>query len=100
MSEPRRGWTVWTEELPADVMLDMPPELSKRVVNYLVTLALEVGSAHDQGRALPGDAMDDLGVRYSLAIEGEPVVFEYTLHPDTIGVVASRGAALKSAGVR
>ncbi|MFJ2478151.1 hypothetical protein ACIOWI_35195 [Streptomyces sp. NPDC087659] len=33
--------------------------------------------------ALPGDAMDDLGVRYSLAIEGEPVVFEYTLHPDT-----------------
>ncbi|MFI2458197.1 hypothetical protein [Streptomyces sp. NPDC019539] len=83
MSEPRRGWTVWTEELPAGVMLDMPPELSKKVVNYLVALALEVGSAHDQGRPLPGDAMDDLGVRYSLAIEGEPVVFEYTLHPDT-----------------
>ncbi|MFJ2478319.1 hypothetical protein ACIOWI_36145 [Streptomyces sp. NPDC087659] len=83
MSEPRRGWTVWTEELPAGVMLDMPPELSQKVVNYLVALALEAGSAYSQGRPLPGDPLDDVEVRYSLAIEGEPVVFEYTLHPDT-----------------
>ncbi|MFF0191080.1 hypothetical protein [Streptomyces sp. NPDC005244] len=83
MSEPRRGWTVWMEEIPAGVLLDMPPELSKRIVNFLTALALEVGSAHDQEHPLPGDAMDDLGVRYSLPIEGEPVVFEYTVYPET-----------------
>ncbi|MFF1594107.1 hypothetical protein ACFVY0_39355 [Streptomyces sp. NPDC058286] len=83
MSQPHRGWTVWTEEIPASVMLDMPPDLSKKIVNYLAALALEVGSAYDQERPLPGDPMDDLGVRYSLAIEGEPVVFEYTAYPET-----------------
>ncbi|MEU6708637.1 hypothetical protein [Streptomyces wuyuanensis] len=31
---------------------------------------------------MPGDALDDVGVRYSPALEGEPVVFEYTVHPE------------------
>ncbi|MFC9224474.1 hypothetical protein [Streptomyces hygroscopicus] len=81
MSEaPRRGWTAWTEEIPARTMLDMPPDLSKKVVNFLSALALEVGGAIDRDRQPPGDPMepmDDLGGRYSLQIPGEPVVFEY-----------------------
>jgi hypothetical protein len=76
---PRRGWTVWTEEIPASVMLDMPPDLAKKVVNFLTLLALEVGGAIDEDREPPGDLMGDLGVRYSLQIEGEPVVFEYVV---------------------
>ncbi|MFI0777394.1 hypothetical protein [Streptomyces sp. NPDC021212] len=80
MSEaPRRGWTVWTEEIPAQTMLDMPPDLSKKVVNFLSALALEVGGAVDRDRRPPGDPMDDLGIRFSLQIPGEPVVFEYTV---------------------
>ncbi|MBW8092636.1 hypothetical protein IGW14_32875 [Streptomyces hygroscopicus subsp. hygroscopicus] len=84
MSEaPRRGWTAWTEEIPARTMLDMPPDLSKKVVNFLSALALEVGGAIDRDRQPPGDPMepmgpmDDLCGRYSLQIPGEPVVFEY-----------------------
>ncbi|MFE2496788.1 hypothetical protein ACFXKX_24560 [Streptomyces scopuliridis] len=76
---PRRGWTVFTEEIPAEVMLDMPPDLAKRTVNFLVSLALEVGGAIDAGDDPPGDPMDDLGVRYSFQIEGEPVIFEYVV---------------------
>ncbi|MEV6319304.1 hypothetical protein [Streptomyces sp. NPDC051776] len=83
MNEPRRGWTVWTEETPASVLLDMPEVLSGKVVNYLVALALEVGSAFDEGSPLPGQPLDDLGERYSLVLEDEPVLFEYTLHPQT-----------------
>ncbi|MEU4896389.1 hypothetical protein AB0B12_08130 [Streptomyces sp. NPDC044780] len=77
---PRRGWTVWTEEIPAQTMLDMPLDLSKKVVNFLRALALEAGGAIDRDRRPPGDPMDDmddLGTRYSLQIPGEPVVFEY-----------------------
>jgi hypothetical protein len=75
--QPRRGWTTYMEEIPAGVMLDMPPDLSKKVVNFLSALALEVGGAIDADRPPPGDPMDDLAVRYSLQIPGEPVVFEY-----------------------
>lgn len=77
---PRRGWTVWAEEIPAQTMLDMPPDLSKKVVNFLSALALEVGGALNRDRRPPGDPMDDLGGRYSLQIPGEPVVFEYVVH--------------------
>ncbi|MFJ6636720.1 hypothetical protein ACIQMR_35950 [Streptomyces sp. NPDC091376] len=66
--------------------LDMPPHLSRKVVSYLVSLVLEAGSAFDQDVRLPGDPMGDVGVRYSLAIVGEPVVLEYTAHPDTRGI--------------
>ncbi|MFZ3467473.1 hypothetical protein ACODT3_44045 [Streptomyces sp. 4.24] len=76
---PRRGWTVFTEEIPANIMLDMPPDLSKKVVHFLMALALEAGGAVDADREPPGDAMDDLGVRYSLQVDGEPIVFEYTV---------------------
>lgn len=74
---PRRGWTVWTEEIPAETMLDMPPDLSKKVVGFLAGLALDAGGAIDDDRQPPGDPMDDLGVRYSVQIDGEPIVFEY-----------------------
>ncbi|MFE4265364.1 hypothetical protein [Streptomyces sp. NPDC056883] len=76
---PRRGWTVFTEEIPVEVMLDMPPDLAKKVVHFLTALALEVGGAIDTDREPPGDPMDDLGVRYSLQVEGEPVLFEYAV---------------------
>ncbi|WP_328406377.1 hypothetical protein OHS70_38315 (plasmid) [Streptomyces sp. NBC_00390] len=79
MSDRPRGWTVWTEEIPASVMLDMPPDLAKKVVNFLNALALEVGGAIDLDRQPPGDPMDDLAARYSLQINGEPVVFEYVV---------------------
>lgn len=74
--QPRRGWTVWTEEIPGSVMLDMPPDLSKKILN---PLGIEAGAAVDAGREPPGDPMDDLGVRYSLEIAGEPVIIEYAL---------------------
>ena len=80
---PRRGWTVWTEEIPAQTMLDMPPDLSKKVVGFLTALALDVGGAIDHDRQLPGDPMDDLGVRYSIQIDGEPIVFEYVVLRET-----------------
>ncbi|OPF83896.1 hypothetical protein VT50_0203730 [Streptomyces antioxidans] len=79
---PRGGWTAWTEEIPARTLLEMPPDLSKKVVNFLSALALEVGGAIDRGRQPPGDPMDDLGSRYSLQIGGEPVVFEYLVLPE------------------
>ncbi|AQW47023.1 hypothetical protein [Streptomyces violaceusniger] len=81
-AQPRRGWAVWTEEIPAQTLLDMPPDLSKKVVNFLGALALEVGGAIDRGRRPPGDPMDDLGARYSLQIGGEPIVFEYVVLPE------------------
>ncbi|MFF3720568.1 hypothetical protein [Streptomyces prasinus] len=77
--QPRRGWTVWTEEIPASVMLDMPPDLSKKVLNFLLALGIEAGAAVDADREPPGDPMDDLGVRYSLEIAGEAVIIEYAV---------------------
>lgn len=76
----RRGWTVFTEENPANIMLDMPPDLSKKVVHFLTALALEAGGAAVADREPPGDAMDDLGVRYGLQVEGEPVFIEYVIY--------------------
>jgi hypothetical protein len=80
---PRRGWTVWTEEIPAQTMLDMPPGLSKKVVGFLSGLALGAGGAIDDDRQPPGDPMDDLGVRYSIQIDGAPIVFEYVVLHET-----------------
>ncbi|MEV5204929.1 hypothetical protein [Streptomyces sp. NPDC053720] len=82
MSDSGRGWTLWTEEIPAGVMLDMPPELAKKVVHFLTALALEAGAAVDADQDPPGDDLDGLGVRYSLQMEGEPVVFEYVVLPE------------------
>ncbi|MEW1718400.1 hypothetical protein [Streptomyces sp. NPDC093109] len=60
-------------------MLDIPPDLVKKTVNVLVSLAVDAGGAVDADREPPGDPMDDLGVRYSMQIDGEPVVFEYVV---------------------
>jgi hypothetical protein len=78
----RRGWTVYTEEAPATAMVDWPADLSKKVVHFFLALALEVGGALDAGREPPGDPMDDLGLRYSLQVAGEPVIFEYQVLPE------------------
>lgn len=80
--QPRRGWTVYTEEVPATDMLNWPVDLSQRVVRFFLALALEVGEATESDKAPPGDPMDDLGLRFSLQVPGEPVVFEYTIVPE------------------
>ncbi|WP_371666432.1 hypothetical protein OG985_48005 [Streptomyces sp. NBC_00289] len=76
---PRRGWTVWTEEIPASVILDMPPELSKMVLHFLHALGIEAGTAVDANRKPPGDPMDDSGIRYSLEVPEESVIIEYAV---------------------
>jgi hypothetical protein len=40
----RRGWTAYVEETSGQTMLDMPPELSKVVTDFIVALALEAGA--------------------------------------------------------
>ncbi|MFJ2110945.1 MULTISPECIES: hypothetical protein [unclassified Streptomyces] len=47
-----------------------------------MALARGVGTAIDDGEQSLGDPMDDLGVRYSVQIDGEPVVFEYVVLRD------------------
>ncbi|WP_301129025.1 hypothetical protein [Streptomyces cacaoi] len=79
--QPRR-WTVYTEEVPATDMLDWPPDLAKKTVSFFLALALEAGAAVDAGRRPPGDPMDDIGLRYSLQVDGEPVLFEYEVVPE------------------
>ncbi len=82
MSEARRGWSVYTEKVPATDIRDWPPDLARKTVNFLRALALEAGAAVDVGRKPPGDPMDDLGMRYSLQVDGEPVLFEYQVVPE------------------
>lgn len=83
MSEPspQRGWALYTEETPAADILDWPADLAKKTVNFFLALRLEIGAALDAGREPPGDLMDDSGLRYSLQIPGEPVLFEYEIDP-------------------
>ncbi|WP_329166961.1 hypothetical protein OHB49_42810 (plasmid) [Streptomyces sp. NBC_01717] len=76
------SWSVWTEEIPARTVLDMPVDLQRKTANFLRALAIEVGGALDFGRRPPGDPMDDLGVRYSLEVAGEPVIIEYMIMRD------------------
>ncbi|MEW2491828.1 hypothetical protein [Streptomyces sp. NPDC048411] len=76
------SWTVRTAEIPAQAVLDMPPDLAKMTANFLRALAIEVGGAIDLGRKPPGDPMDDIGVRHSLEIPGEPVIIEYLILRD------------------
>lgn len=78
----RRRWTVYTEEVPATDMLDWPPDLAKRTVNFFLAFRLEAGAAVDAGRQPPGDPMDDIGLRYSLQIPDEPVLCEYEVLPE------------------
>jgi hypothetical protein len=60
----------------------MPPDLAKMTANFLRALAIEVGGAIGLGRNPPGDPMDDIGVRHSLEIPGEPVIIEYLVLRD------------------
>ncbi|MEU4505983.1 MULTISPECIES: hypothetical protein [unclassified Streptomyces] len=73
------SWTVWTEEIPAQTVLDMPVDLRRKTANFLRALAIEAGGAINLGRKPPGDAMDDFEVRYSLEVPGEPVIIEYMI---------------------
>ncbi|MGP3632674.1 hypothetical protein ACTU45_04760 [Streptomyces sp. 24-1644] len=76
------SWSVWTEEIPAQTVLDMPADLRGKTANFLRALAIEVGGALDLGRRPPGDPMDNNGVRYSLEMPGEPVIIEYMIMRD------------------
>ncbi|MFI6062210.1 hypothetical protein [Streptomyces sp. NPDC051286] len=76
------SWTVRTAEIPAQAVMDMPPDLAKMTANFLRALAIEVGGAIDLGRKPPGGPMDDIGVRHSLEIPGEPVIIEYLILRD------------------
>ncbi|MFF3786356.1 hypothetical protein [Streptomyces sp. NPDC001933] len=76
------SWTVWTEEIPAQTVLDMPVDLRRSTVNFLRALAIEAGGAVDLGRQPPGDAMDEFEIRYSLEIPGESVIIEYMIMRD------------------
>ncbi|MGY3056173.1 hypothetical protein ACVWZD_000417 [Streptomyces sp. TE3672] len=71
------SWTVCIAEIPAQAVLDMPSDLAKMTANFLRALAIEAGGAVDLGRKPPGDPMDEIGVRHSLEIPGEPVIVEY-----------------------
>ncbi|MFC8226519.1 hypothetical protein [Streptomyces sp. NPDC057287] len=76
------SWSVRTEEIAAQTVLDMPPELQRRTANFLRALAIEAGGALDLGRRPPGDPMDGIGVRHSLEVPGEPIIIEYMVMRD------------------
>ncbi|MET8178642.1 hypothetical protein [Streptomyces sp. NPDC005336] len=59
----------------------MPPDLAKKVTNYIAALALEAGGAVDRDRPPPGDPTSG-HARISIHIPGEPVILEYTVHHD------------------
>ncbi|MFD8380034.1 hypothetical protein ACFV2X_16060 [Streptomyces sp. NPDC059679] len=79
---PRPGWAAHIEETPAEAIVAMPPDLAKKVANYIAALALEAGGALDKGKPPPGDPMDDRDTRFSIQVAGEPVIIEYSVHHD------------------
>ncbi|MEU5026500.1 hypothetical protein [Streptomyces milbemycinicus] len=79
---PRPGWAAYIEETPAEAIVAMPPDLAKKVANYVAALALEAGGALDKGKQPPGDPMDDHDTRFSIQVAGEPVIIEYSVHHD------------------
>ena len=76
MSQPR-GWSLAVATHPAADVAAMPPHLQRGVLNFLGALAIEAGSAIDAGKPAPGTALDDVGLRYSIVVYGEPVIAEY-----------------------
>ncbi|MDW6065107.1 hypothetical protein SAZ11_53750 [Streptomyces sp. FXJ1.4098] len=50
---PRPGWAAYIEETPAEAIVAMPPDLAKKVANYIAALALEAGGALDKGKQPP-----------------------------------------------
>ncbi|WP_329128481.1 hypothetical protein OG552_00165 [Streptomyces sp. NBC_01476] len=77
MTQPRRGWTLAVGAHPAAAVEAMPKELQRAVLNFLSALALEAGSAIDAGKPPPGQRLDEVGLRYSIVVQGEPVIVEY-----------------------
>lgn len=77
-----RGWTVFTEEVPARVLEDMPPQLGKEMLGFLVGLAPVVGGAVEAGTLPPGTAADDSGFRFVLPVADSPVLVEYLVLAD------------------
>ncbi|MEU0840811.1 hypothetical protein ABZ370_15220 [Streptomyces sp. NPDC005962] len=59
----------------------MPPDLAKKVSNFIAALAIEAGGAVDRDRPPPGTPMS-AHARFSIHIPGEPVILEYTVHQD------------------
>nr|WTB29312.1 hypothetical protein OG781_07245 [Streptomyces sp. NBC_00830] len=57
-------------------------DLRRKTAHFLRALAIAVGGALDLGRRPPGDPIDDIGVRYSLEVAGEPVIIEYMIMRD------------------
>ncbi|MCW2898521.1 MAG: hypothetical protein JWO67_786 [Streptosporangiaceae bacterium] len=82
MSQPRRGWTLFCEEGPATDIEAMPQPLKDSVINFLTALAWEAGAAIDAGKQPPGNPLEELGVRYSIVVQGEPVIVEYVVLRD------------------
>jgi hypothetical protein len=63
--------------VPAADVAAMPAPLQRAVLNFLAALAIEVGAAIDAGKIPPGQALDDVGLRYGIVVQGEPVIVEY-----------------------
>jgi hypothetical protein len=82
VNQPSRGWTLFCEEGPATDIEAMPQPLKDVVIHFLVGLAREAGSAIDAGKPPPGNPLDELGIRYSLVVAGEPVIVEYVVIED------------------
>ncbi|MEV6013274.1 hypothetical protein AB0M29_41765 [Streptomyces sp. NPDC051976] len=82
MSQPSpRGWSLAVATHPAADIAAMPRDLQRGVVNFLSALAIEAGSAIEAGKRPPGTALDDVGLRYSIVVFGEPVVCEFIVVP-------------------
>lgn len=76
MSQPP-PWVLYVEESPAADIRAMPQQLGRAVLNFLKALAIEAGSAIDAGKPPPGHQLDEQGSRYSIVVQGEPVIVEY-----------------------
>ncbi|MDI6413146.1 hypothetical protein QLX52_30530 [Streptomyces albus] len=80
--EPPRGWRVYTEEIAATDILDWPADLCQE--NHLLLSCSRLGSRRGHRSQPPGDlVVDGIGSRYSLQVNGAPVLFEYQVVPET-----------------
>jgi hypothetical protein len=80
------SWAVTIDKAAAAAILEWPPELAKAVTLYFRAFALEAGDAYAKGRKMPGDPLDESGLRFSRIIDRpagdeESIIFEYILVP-------------------
>ncbi|OEV11329.1 hypothetical protein [Streptomyces nanshensis] len=85
---PRRdgSWIVQVEKAAAAAILEWPPELATAITRYFRSFALEAGDAYARGRKLPGDPLDESGLRFSRVVDrptrdDESILFEYVVVP-------------------